>query len=149
LCSWSQTTLERVFWIRSPSWILYTIDPLFRYCNYYLNTTSSNFRLSNSKVLRQYLPILQSLIKCKKRSAHKLPMIRCLWLYRLFLYLFYTIRKWLLYSKISYLIRTYSSLHCSHYFSFSQCYKSNTLYYSKYHYLYILHPCFDDFLNHL
>lgn len=66
-------------------------------------------------------------------------MIGSLRLYGFFLDLFYSIRKWLLDTQISYFIWTYSSLHCTHNFSFGQSYKCYTLYYTQYYYLYIDH----------
>jgi hypothetical protein len=126
LCCRSQTSQKGIFWIRCPTWILYSIYTLFRYCDYYQYTSTHYLGLSYSKILRQYQPIQLSLKKGKKRSSHKLPMVRRLWLNSFFQYLFNTICKWLLYTLISYFIWTYSSLHSSHDFSLCLCYKSYT-----------------------
>jgi hypothetical protein len=139
LCSRPLTTQKGVFRIGCPSWIQYSINTQFRNGYYYLYPPSSYFWLSYSKILRQNQPILQCLVKCKKRSPHKLPVIWRLWLYRLFQNLLYTIRKWLLYSHKTYLIRAYPSLHCTHHLSFRLCYKRHTLYYPEEHYLNIDH----------
>jgi hypothetical protein len=139
LCCRSLTTQKWVFRIWCPTRIQYSIYTQFRNSNYYQYSATLNFRQSYTIILRLYLPILLSLIKCKKRCTHKLPMIWCQRQNCFFLYLFYTICKWLLYSQISYFIWTYSSLHRSHNFSFCQCDKSNTLNNSYYYYQHIYH----------